>query len=113
MRRDHSGNRQHSTTFFADPLERIRTGLTARVPFLIGNMQDDGSFFALGQPDLADWLNTTFAGVPLTPALVRSLYTPGLTDPQVISEILKDFLFQWFALFHWFSCARELTGHFT
>ncbi|KAJ7253681.1 Carboxylesterase [Mycena haematopus] len=83
-----------NTTFFADPLERIRTGLTARVPFLIGNMQDDGSFFALGQPDLADWLNTTFAGVPLTPALVRSLYTPGLTDPQVISEILKDFLFQ-------------------
>ncbi|KAF7348511.1 Carboxylic ester hydrolase [Mycena venus] len=83
-----------NTTFFADPLLRIRTGLTARVPFIIGSMQDDGSFFALGQPDLADWLNETFAGVALPPAFVRSLYTPGLNDSQVISEIYKDFLFQ-------------------
>ncbi|KAK7059667.1 carboxylic ester hydrolase [Favolaschia claudopus] len=83
-----------NTVFFADPLERIRLGLGARVPFIIGNTQDDGSFFALGQPDLTDWLIETFFPVVLSPIFVRSLYTPGLNDSGVISEVIKDFLFQ-------------------
>jgi hypothetical protein len=65
---------------------------------MIGHMQDDGSLFALGQPDLAGFLNSTLPGVP--PELVRSLYAPGLNDSQVISEILKDVSFQWFVCIH-------------
>ncbi|KAJ7124805.1 Carboxylesterase [Mycena crocata] len=80
-----------NVTMFSDPLLRIRTGLTARVPFIIGNTQNDGSLFALGLTDLSAFLTTTFGGL-VTPAQVRPLY-PGLNDSLIISEIIKDFLF--------------------
>ena len=32
-----------SITAFDDPLQRIRTGQIARVPILLGSMEDDGS----------------------------------------------------------------------
>ncbi|KAJ7139650.1 Alpha/Beta hydrolase protein [Mycena epipterygia] len=75
-------------TVFSDPLERIRTGLTARVPFIIGNMQNDGSVFAVGLTNLSAFLLATFDGLVL-PAEVRPLY-PGLNDSLIISEIIKD-----------------------
>jgi len=78
-------------TVFSDPLNRIRTGLIARVPFIIGNMQNDGSVFALGQTDLSAFLTVTFAGLA-TAAEVRPLY-PGLNDSLIISEIIKDTAF--------------------
>jgi len=78
-------------TVFSDPLNRIRTGLIARVPFIIGNMQNVGSVFALGQTDLSAFLTVTFAGLA-TAAEVRPLY-PGLNDSLIISEIIKDTAF--------------------
>ncbi|KAJ7225984.1 Carboxylesterase [Mycena pura] len=80
-------------TVFSDPLTRIRTGLTARVPFIIGNMQNDGSLFAVGLTDLAAFLDETTFGL-VTPAEVRPLY-PGLNDSLIISEIIKDVAFLW------------------
>ena len=35
-----------SVTFLDDPLQRIRTGQIARVPILLGSMEDDGTLFA-------------------------------------------------------------------
>ncbi|KAJ7130255.1 Carboxylesterase [Mycena epipterygia] len=80
-----------NATVFADPLQRIRTGLTARVPFIVGNTQNDGSLFAVNLTDLSAYLTTTFNGL-VTAAEVRLLY-PGLSDPLIISEVIKDFLF--------------------
>ncbi|KAJ7456523.1 Alpha/Beta hydrolase protein [Mycena latifolia] len=80
-----------NVTVFADPLQRIRTGLTARVPFIIGHTQDDGSLFAVGLTDLSAYLATTFGGL-VTVDQMHALY-PGLSDNQVISEIVKDFEF--------------------
>ncbi|KAJ7456522.1 Carboxylesterase [Mycena latifolia] len=80
-----------NVTVFADPLQRIRTGLTARVPFMIGHTQDDGSLFAVGLTDLSAYLATTFGGL-VTVDQMHALY-PGLNDNQVISEIVKDFEF--------------------
>jgi len=79
-------------TSFSDPLQRIRSGLSAEVPFVIGNMQNDGSLFALGVPDLATFLNATFGNL-LTPAQVRPFY-PGLNDTQVIAAAIRDTVFQ-------------------
>lgn len=81
---------------FADPLNRIRSKQTARIPILIGNMQDDGSLFTLGETNLSSFLTTTLGptGASLPLALIRSLY-PGLNDTEVISSIFKDLVFQW------------------
>ncbi|KAJ7178182.1 liver carboxylesterase-like protein 1 precursor, partial [Mycena filopes] len=77
-----------SITVFSDPLQRIRSGLTARVPFIIGNTQDDGSVFALGLTDLPAFLQSETQGL-ISAAQVRPLY-PGLNDSLIISEIIKD-----------------------
>jgi len=78
-------------TVFSDPLERIRTGLTARSSIMIGNTQNDGSVFALGITDLSAFLTATFGGL-VTADEVRPLY-PGLNDSLIISEIIKDTAF--------------------
>ncbi|KAJ7456536.1 Carboxylesterase [Mycena latifolia] len=80
-----------NVTVFSDPLQRIRTGLSARVPFMIGHAQDDGTLFAVGLTDLSEYLVTTFGGL-ITVDQMRALY-PGLSDNQVISEIIKNFEF--------------------
>ncbi|KAF8144029.1 hypothetical protein K438DRAFT_2103037, partial [Mycena galopus ATCC 62051] len=77
-------------TFFSDPLQRIRTGLTARVPFIIGNTQDDGTLSAFNMTDLAAFLVTIFGSFP-TADEVRSLYPSGLNDNAIISEAFRDF----------------------
>lgn len=86
-----------SITVFTNPLERIRANKTARVPFIIGNMQDDGSLFTLGDNDLAAFLDSEFPGIPIPPDFVRSLY-PGLNDTLVISASLRDLVFLWYGL---------------
>ncbi|KAJ7645654.1 Alpha/Beta hydrolase protein [Mycena polygramma] len=94
------GSLVDNVTVFADPLQRIRTGQTARVPFVIGHTQDDGSLFAFNQSDLATYLAANF-GTLVTPDQVRALYASGLSDNAVIAEVVKDFLFL---------CPAELWG---
>ena len=87
-----------SITAFDDPLQRIRTGQIARVPILIGNMQDDGTVFTYNTSEsLATFLSATrFASAAgsVTPDVVRALY-PGLSDPQVIAAAEGDIQFRW------------------
>ena len=83
-----------SATGFDDPLERIRTGQSARVPILLGSMQDDGIVFAVSEPqNLSVFVAETF-GSSITPDVVRRLY-PGLNDSEVISAVERDTLFRW------------------
>ncbi|KAJ7023644.1 Alpha/Beta hydrolase protein [Mycena alexandri] len=89
-----------NVTVFSDPIQRIRNKQTAGVPFIIGNAQDDGSLFAINQNNLSIYLTATF-GTLVTPAQVRALYTSGLSDNLVISEVVKDFVFL---------CPAELWG---
>ncbi|KAI0030911.1 Alpha/Beta hydrolase protein, partial [Vararia minispora EC-137] len=79
-------------TVFADPLQRIRTGLTARKPIIIGNTEDDGTFFTFGQTNLTAFLHSTIGG--LVPAdVVRSLY-PGMNDTEIIADAIRDLVFR-------------------
>ncbi|KAJ7160292.1 Alpha/Beta hydrolase protein [Mycena filopes] len=79
-----------SVTVFSDTLQRIRTGLTARVPFIVGNTQDEGTVFTatLGLTDLPAFLQSETQGL-ITADQVRPLY-PGLNDSVIISEVIKD-----------------------
>ncbi|KAJ6572144.1 Alpha/Beta hydrolase protein [Mycena capillaripes] len=94
------GSMVDNVTLFSDPLQRIRTGKTSSVPFMIGHTQDDGSLFALNMTNLATYLATTFDNV-VTASQVRALYPSGLSDNAVIAEVVKDFLFL---------CPAELWG---
>ncbi|KAJ6511996.1 Carboxylesterase [Mycena vitilis] len=94
------GSLVDNVTVFTDPLQRIRTGQTAGVPFIIGHTQDDGSLFAFNQSDLATYLAANF-GTLVTADQVRALYASGLSDNAVIAEVVKDFLFL---------CPAELWG---
>ncbi|KAJ7071409.1 Carboxylesterase [Mycena amicta] len=80
-----------NVTVFSDPYQRIRTGRTANVALLLGNLQDDGTLFTIGQTNLTQFLTKTF-GTLVTADQVRPLYT-GLNDSQVIPEVYKDFVF--------------------
>jgi hypothetical protein len=89
-----------SVTYFDDPLQRIRTGQIARVPILLGNMEDDGTAFTYNMSDLSAYLAGQFGSLAgsLTPDMVRALY-PGLSDAQVIAGTERDFLFHWYVHF--------------
>ncbi|KAI0275868.1 Alpha/Beta hydrolase protein [Russula aff. rugulosa BPL654] len=80
---------------FDDPLQRIRTGQIARVPILLGNMQDDGTTLTYNTSEsLSTFLTTDrYASVAssVPPDKVRGLY-PGLADPQVIAATERDIL---------------------
>ena len=82
-----------SVTMFDDPLERIRSRQTARVPILLGNLQDDGTSFTYNVSDLSKFLEHQFGSL-VTPDEVRALY-PGLSDPQVIAGTFRDIHFRW------------------
>ena len=93
-----------SVTFFDDPLQRIRTGQFARVPILLGNMEDDGASLTYNTSEslssyLADQFGPLVGSVP--PDKVRALY-PGLSDPQVIAGTVRDIVFRWCVHF-WFN----------
>jgi hypothetical protein len=92
-----------SVTFFDDPLQRIRTGQFARVPILLGNMEDDGTVLTYNTSEslstfLADQFGSLAGSVP--PNEVRTLY-PGLSDPQIIAGTERDILSRWCVNF-WF-----------
>ncbi|KAI0278329.1 Alpha/Beta hydrolase protein [Russula aff. rugulosa BPL654] len=80
-------------TAFDDPLQRIRTGQTARVPILLGSMEDDGSAFTYNLSNISTFLER-FGSLAsfVTPDDVRGLY-PGLTDTQVIADAERDIVF--------------------
>ena len=87
-----------SVTVPDDPLQRIRTGQIARVPLLLGSMEDDGTVFALVAPLN---LSTTIAfltgptgAASLSPTTVRGLY-PGLNDSQINAAMWGDIRFRW------------------
>ena len=83
-----------SITAFDDPLQRIRSGQIARVPILLGNMEDDGTALTYNTSEsLSTFLAEQSAG-SVTPDEVRALY-PGLSDPQVIAGVERDILFHW------------------
>jgi carboxylesterase type B len=88
-----------SVTVFDDPLQRIRTGLTARKPIIIGSMEDDGTVFTVGMSNLTAFLQGTLGPIAsaISPNLVRSLY-PGLNDSQVIADVFRDLIFRWFVM---------------
>jgi len=87
-----------SITTFDDPLQRIRTGEIARVPILLGSMEDDGSAFTYNTSEnLSTFLADQFAG-SVTPDEVRASY-PGLSDPQVMAGTVRDLIFRWCVLF--------------
>jgi hypothetical protein len=93
-----------SITAFDDPLQRIRTGQTARVPLLLGNMEDDGSVLTYNSSNISTFLER-FGPLAsaVTPDEVRALY-PGLSDPQVIAGAERDILFRWCVhFFFWFN----------
>ena len=83
-----------SITVFPNPVQRIIDHKVARVPILQGSMQDDGSMFTLGQTDVGAFLNATFGPGVIPPANIAPLY-PGLRGFQEISQIFRDFVFQW------------------
>ncbi|KAJ6582340.1 Alpha/Beta hydrolase protein [Mycena capillaripes] len=78
-----------NVTTFTNPLERIRAGITANVPIILGNMENDGSAFALGMTNLTAFLEGEIPDIKISPDLVRSLY-PGENDTEVISDSLRD-----------------------
>ncbi|KAF8217180.1 Carboxylesterase [Mycena galopus ATCC 62051] len=78
-----------NVTAFTNPLERLRAGASAKVPIMLGNMENDGSAFAVGLTNLTAFLEGEVPGVTIPPALVRSLY-PGQNDTEIISDSLRD-----------------------
>jgi carboxylesterase type B len=90
-----------SVTMFDNPLQRIRTGQIARVPILLGNLEDDGTVFALAAQNLSATialLTGPSGAAPLSPNVVRGLY-PGLSDPQVIAAMWRDIGFRWCVIY--------------
>jgi hypothetical protein len=87
-------------TIFDDPLQRIRTGQIAKVPILLGSLQDDGIILALSTfPNVSVFLAGQFGplGVSFLPALPQVLY-PGLNDTQLLAAVVRDVSFHWCAL---------------
>ncbi|KAF8493264.1 Alpha/Beta hydrolase protein [Russula emetica] len=85
-----------NVTFLDDPLQRIRTGQIARVPILLGNMENDGTAQTYNTSlSISEFLTGRFGSVAgsIPPDNVRALY-PGLSDPQVIASIERDMVFR-------------------
>lgn len=85
----------HSVTFFDDNLDRILLNSTARVPQLVGNMQNDGTLFTVGQSNLSAFLIDNGFGGIVSPDTVRALY-PGQNDTNVIADSYRDIVFLWY-----------------
>ncbi|KAJ7034410.1 Carboxylesterase family-domain-containing protein [Mycena alexandri] len=84
----------NSVTVFTNPLERLRASATAKVPIVLGNMENDGSAFTVGLTNLTAFLEGEIPGTPISPDLVRSLY-PGENDSSIISDADRDLGFRW------------------
>ncbi|KAF5361302.1 hypothetical protein D9758_010267 [Tetrapyrgos nigripes] len=82
-----------NVTAFANNMERLQSGDVAQVPIYIGNTQDDGSLFAVGQSNLTAFLDGIGASAAqITPYDVRSVY-PDLNDSAVIAASLREIMF--------------------
>ncbi|KAJ7915101.1 liver carboxylesterase-like protein 1 precursor [Mycena leptocephala] len=81
-----------NVTVFTDPIQRVRDGKTAGVPFLLGTAENDGSLFALGQTNLTAYLAATF-GTLVTADQVRAQYPNNQSDNAIIAELIRDFTF--------------------
>ncbi|KAF8201290.1 Carboxylesterase [Mycena galopus ATCC 62051] len=78
-------------TVFTDSLEQIRSNATARVPILIGALENDGSYVAVNLTNLTSFLEGVLPGAsPQLAQIVRSLY-PSLDDNIVIADVVRDF----------------------
>jgi hypothetical protein len=88
-----------SVTFFDDPLQSIRTGQIARVPILLGSMENDGTVFTSVFPNVSAFYANQFAslGASFRPPNLATLY-PGLTGTQPVSAVIRDVWFLWCAL---------------
>ncbi|KAJ7031881.1 cholinesterase [Mycena alexandri] len=82
-----------NVTVFTNPLERLRASATAKVPIVLGNMENDGSAFTVGLTNLTAFLEGEIPGIPISPDLVRSLY-PGENDSSIISDADRDLGFR-------------------
>ncbi|KAJ7190399.1 Alpha/Beta hydrolase protein [Mycena pura] len=80
-----------NVTVFTNSLERIRAGASARVPIMLWNVENEGSFnvFVIGETNLTAVVEAEFPGTAVTPDLVRSLY-PGQNDSSVIASAFRD-----------------------
>ncbi|KAJ6603196.1 Carboxylesterase family-domain-containing protein [Mycena vulgaris] len=89
-------------TAFANPIERLRAGNSARVPIVLGTTENDGTVFTLGVTNLTSFLGAEIPipGITIPPDLVRSLYT-GQNDSIVIADTFRDLAFR---------CPDELWG---
>jgi hypothetical protein len=76
--------RWESFTVFGDPLERIRTGLTAGTPLIIGNTENDGTFGLTNLTAVLDGVGL----ITVSADLVKSLY-PGMNDSKVIADTIR------------------------
>ncbi|KAE9394532.1 alpha/beta-hydrolase [Gymnopus androsaceus JB14] len=81
-----------NVTAFDDNLDRILLDNTARVPQLVGNTQNDGTLFTVGQSNLTEFLDSNGFGGIVSPDTVRSLY-PGQNDTNVIADAYRDVVF--------------------
>jgi hypothetical protein len=88
-----------SVTFFDDPLQSIRTGQIARVPILLGSMEDDGTVFASFFPNVSAFYANQFGslGAFFLPPNLTTLY-PGLIGTPLVSAVIRDVWFLWCAL---------------
>jgi len=87
-----------NVTVFTDPIQRIQQKLTARIPILIGAMENDGTLFTVGETSLPEFLDSILG--PLVSAdEVRAVY-PGLNDTEIIPTVFRDLIFV---------CPAELT----
>ncbi|KAJ7919952.1 Alpha/Beta hydrolase protein [Mycena leptocephala] len=66
-----------NATVFTDPLERLRRSATANIPIIIGNMENDGTAFTVGETNL-----TAAHGPMCSPA---ELWSAALTGAGVSS----------------------------
>ncbi|KAJ7217301.1 Alpha/Beta hydrolase protein [Mycena pura] len=82
-----------NVTVFTNPIERIRSGATAGVPIILGNMENDGSVFVVGMTNLTAFIEAEFPGTGVTADLVRSLY-PGQNDTSIIASVDRDVSFR-------------------
>ncbi|KAH9960620.1 Alpha/Beta hydrolase protein [Russula dissimulans] len=89
-----------NVTVLSDPLQRIRTHSTPRVPILLGSTEDDGSVFGSIFPNVPAFLAYQFGslGNSFHPPDVQKLY-PGLNSTQLLATVIRDI---------WFLCPAKL-----
>ena len=68
------------------PLEMIRTGAFNKVPFIMGNVKDEGSLFALALPFVDKHLDDVLSAEKMLRRVLGRLWRP-----EVVAEVLREF----------------------